>query len=68
MIQNIDEDVKKIQLASLRMGGTILIWWEEINQEDLKKIGKIISCWNDFVATLTKQFYPFAYKQQVMMR
>ena len=27
-VQNIDSDKSKIQLASLRLGGTALVWWE----------------------------------------
>jgi hypothetical protein len=66
-IQKITEDNTKIQLASLWLGGTTLIWWESKTQEDLKKSGKIISSWNDFVTALKKQFYPLAYMQHEMM-
>ena len=49
------------------MGGTTLIWWESRTRDDLKKSGKTISSWNDFVIALKQQFYPLAYMQQEMM-
>ena len=66
-IQNFTEDNIKIQLASLQLGGTALIWWESIFQEDLATKGKIISSWYEFTSTLKKQFYPLGYMQQAMM-
>jgi len=42
-VQNIDSERSKIQLASLRLGGTTLVWWEGRTQDDLKKHGKILS-------------------------
>ena len=40
-IQNLQEDDIKIQLASLRMEGSALVWWETKTQEEIKKHGKI---------------------------
>ena len=45
-VQKFDSERKKIQLASVRLGGTTLVWWEGKTQEDLQKHGKIISTWN----------------------
>ena len=42
-VQNIESDKSKIQLASLRLGGTALVWWEGGTQADMKRHGKIIS-------------------------
>ena len=42
-IQDITDDKTKIQLATLRMGGTALIWWESKTQIDLKRKGKVIT-------------------------
>jgi hypothetical protein len=67
MIQNIFDDEMMIQLANLKLRGTTLIWWESKTKEDLRKSGKILSYWNDFVATLRKQFYHLAYMQQTMI-
>ena len=66
-VQNIDSERRKIQLASLCLGGTSLVWWEGRTQADLKKHGKILSTWNEFVSAIKKQFYPLAYMQQAMM-
>ena len=66
-IQNLQEDEIKIQLASLRMEGATLVWWESKNQEEIKKHGKLsISC-NDFIATIKRKFYPLAYMQKSIM-
>ena len=39
-IQKIVDDETKIQVASLKLGGTTLIWWESRTRDDLKKSGK----------------------------
>jgi hypothetical protein len=36
-IQKIQDDETKIQLASLRLDGAALIWWESKTREDMKK-------------------------------
>ena len=41
-IQNFHDDETKIQLASLRMEGVALVWWESKKKEEIKKHGKII--------------------------
>ena len=61
-----DETVK-VQLATLCMGRTTLIWWESKTQEDLLAKGKIISSWYEFTTALKKQFYPLDYMQQAIM-
>jgi hypothetical protein len=66
-IQKIQDDETKIQLASLRLDSAALIWWESKTQEDMKKHGKILISWNDFIVAIKKQFYPLAYKQKATM-
>lgn len=66
-IQQIVIESTKIQFATLRMGGTVLVWWESKIQDDLAKRGKTISSWYEFTAALKKQFYPLRYMQQVVM-
>jgi hypothetical protein len=66
-IQKIQDDETKIQLASLRLDSATLIWWESKTQEDMKKHGKILISWNDFIVAIKKQFYPLAYKQKATM-
>jgi len=57
----------KIQLATHKMGGTTLIWWEGKTQIDVKQKGKFISSWSKFLKALTKQFYPLGYMQQAVI-
>jgi hypothetical protein len=66
-IQKIQDDETKMQLASLRLDSEALIWWESKTQEDMKKYGKILISWNDFIIAIKKQFYPLAYKQKATM-
>jgi hypothetical protein len=60
-IQKIQDDENKVQLASLRLEGATLICWESKTQEDIKKHGKVLSSWNDFIVAVKRQFYPLAY-------
>jgi hypothetical protein len=53
-VQKIKKDTAKIQLATLRMSGTTLIWWESRTQADIVQKGKIISSWVEFISTLRK--------------
>jgi hypothetical protein len=66
-IQKIQDDETKIQLASLRLDSAALIWWESKTQEDMKKHGKILISWNDFIVAIKRQFYPLAYMQKATM-
>lgn len=52
--QKIKKDTAKIQLATLHMSGTTLIWWESRTQVDIIQKGKIISSWVEFISTLRK--------------
>ena len=66
-IQNLQEDDIKIQLASLRMEGATLIWWEARTQDENKKNGKISITWSNFITTIKRQFYPLAHMQRAIM-
>ena len=59
-IQRITDDETKIQLSSLRLDSAALIWWEAKTQEDMKKHGKDLSSWNDFIVAIKRQFYLLA--------
>ena len=54
-IQRIKDDETKIQLASLWLESATLIWWEAKTQQDIKKRGKIITSWNDFMVALRRK-------------
>ena len=60
-IQNLHDDDTKIQLASLRMDGAALVWWEAKTKEEIKKHGKITLTWTEFITAIKKQFYPLSY-------
>ena len=49
------------------MSGMALTWQERKIQQDLRKNGKIISVWNEFIDVLRKQFYPLGHMQQLTM-
>ena len=53
-IQKFHDDDTKIQLASLRIEGATLVWWEDKTKEEIKKYGKIILSWIDFISTIKK--------------
>jgi hypothetical protein len=65
-VQHIDEEEVKVQLSSLRLEGTALVWWESKHQ-DISKCGKLLSLWSEFKSTIRKQFYPLGYLHKVMM-
>jgi hypothetical protein len=41
-VQHIDEEELKVQLASLQLEGTTLVWWES-KLQDRSKCGKLLS-------------------------
>jgi hypothetical protein len=55
-VQKIMDDTAKIQLATLHLGGTTLIWWESKTQVDLIQQGKVISSWDEFTTAIRKNF------------
>jgi hypothetical protein len=65
-VQHIDEEEVKVQLASLPLEGTALVWWER-KLQDISKCGNLISSWSKFKSTIRKQFYPLGYLHKVMM-
>ena len=66
-IQNIVDEPVKFQLATLRMGGTALIWWQSKTRDDLCTKGKVITSQFEFTSGLKKQFYPLGYMQEEVM-
>jgi hypothetical protein len=66
-IQRIQDDETKIQLSSLRLESATLIWWEDKTQQDMKKHGKVLSSWNDFIFAIKRKFYPLAYMHKAIM-
>jgi hypothetical protein len=65
-VQQIDEEEVKVQLASLRLEGTTLVWWER-KLQDISKCGNLLSSWSEFKSAIRKQFYPLGYLHKAMM-
>jgi hypothetical protein len=65
-VQHIDEEEIKVKLASLRLEGTALVWWER-KLQDKSKCGNIISSWSKFKSVIRNQFYPLGYLHKTMM-
>jgi hypothetical protein len=51
-INKIIDKETMIHIGSLKMGGTALVWWERRTKHDLKKFGKTLSSWLDFMSAL----------------
>ena len=66
-IQNLHEDDINIQLASLRVEGSPLVWWEARTQEEIKTYDKISMSWSSFIAAIKRKFYPLAYMKKDIM-
>lgn len=62
-VQNLLDDADRIQLATLRLGGTTLTWWESRIRDGSSQHRKINLTWSDFVNALKKQFYPLGHMQ-----
>ena len=63
-IQNLQDDDTKIKLASLRMEDATLVWWEAKTKEEIKKHGKIILSWSNFITFIKQNFYPLAHMRK----
>lgn len=55
-IQRIKENEANIQLVSLQLSGTTLVWWEGKLQKGGKSSRKLISFWSEFIFALRWQF------------
>ena len=66
-IQNLHDDDTKTQLASLRMDGAALVWWEAKTKGEIGKNGKLTLSWTEFITAVKKQFYPLAHLQKAIM-
>jgi hypothetical protein len=49
-VQQIKYEATKIRLASLRLEGTTLIWWQSKMQHGTQQVGKIFPSWHDFIS------------------
>jgi hypothetical protein len=63
-VKQIKYEATKIILASLRLEGTTLIWWQSKMQHGTEQVGKIFPSWHNFISALRKHFYPLGYKEK----
>lgn len=61
-VHEILDDRTKIQLATLKLGGSTLIWWKSRSNLDVD-----ITTWSDFIKHIRDQFYPLGYLPKVIM-
>jgi hypothetical protein len=66
-VQQIKDEATQIKLASLRLAGTTLIWWQSKLQKGTQNVGNVFPSWKDFISALRKQFYPLGYKEKVII-
>jgi hypothetical protein len=66
-VQQIKDEATQIKLASLRLAGTTLIWWQSKLQNGTQQVGKVFPSWKSFISALRKQFYPLGYKEKALI-
>jgi hypothetical protein len=66
-VQQIKDEATQIKLASLRLAGTTLIWWQSKLQKGTQNVGNVFPSWKDFISALRKQFYPLGYKEKAII-
>jgi hypothetical protein len=66
-VQQIKDGATQIKLASLRLAGTSLIWWQSKLQNGTQQVGNVFPSWQVFVSALRKQFYPLGCKEKALI-
>ena len=66
-VQKIKDEATQIKLASLRLVGTALIWWQSKLQNGAQQVGNVFPSWKSFISALRKQFYPLGYKEKSLI-
>jgi hypothetical protein len=66
-VQQIKDEATQIKLASLRLVGTTLIWWQSKLQNGMQQVGNVFPSWQSFIFALRKQFYPLGYKEKSLI-
>jgi hypothetical protein len=66
-VQQIKDEATQIKLASLRLAGTTLIWWQSKLQNGTQQVGNVFPSWKSFISALRKQFYPLGYKEKALI-
>jgi hypothetical protein len=66
-VQQIKDEATQIKLASLRLVGIALIWWQSKLQNGMQQVGNVFPSWKIFIFSLRKQFYPLGYKEKALI-
>jgi hypothetical protein len=66
-VQQIKDEATHIKLASLRIAGTTLIWWQNKLQNDMQQVGNVFPSWQVFISALINQLYPLGYKEKALI-
>jgi hypothetical protein len=65
-VQQIKDEATQIKLASLRLAGTTLIWWQSKLQNGTQQVGNVFPSWQSFISALRKQLSPLGYKEKAL--
>jgi hypothetical protein len=66
-VQQIKDEATQIKLASLRLAGTTLIWWQSKLQNRMQQVGNVFPSGKIFISALRKQFYHLGYKEKALI-
>jgi hypothetical protein len=66
-VQHIKDEATQIKLASLRLAGTTLIWWQRKLQNGTQQVGNVFTSWQSFIYALRKKLYPLGYKEKSLI-
>ena len=66
-VQQIKDEATQRKLASLRLAGTTLIWWQIKLQKGTQQVGNVFTSWKSFISTPRKQLYPLGYKEKELI-
>jgi hypothetical protein len=64
-VQQIKDEATQIKLASLRLAGTTLIWWQSKLQNGTQQVGNVFPSWQDFVSALKRNFILWVIKRRL---
>jgi hypothetical protein len=66
-VQQIKDEATQIKLASLRLAGTTLIWWQSKMQNGTQQVGNVFPSWQSFIYAPRKQLYSLGYKEKSLI-
>jgi hypothetical protein len=66
-VQRIKDEATQIKLASLRLVGTTLLWWQSKLKNGTQQVANVFPSWQVFVFALKKHFYPLGYKEKALI-